>query len=494
MPNGNSHRGRFARLRHGYTRDENNNIVKKVDLPPKPAKEKRIIEPTPAFGIRIPAHGWHCRPYQTSAWDYMTENVTGAGKRACLEWHRRAGKDLFSINLIMHMMTKRQGMYWHVFPMLNQGRKAIWQGYTAGGRRMLDYIPHEIRADINNSEMRIDTKTGCTYQLVGGDDPDKLVGSGPIGVVFSEYAITDPSMWKFISPMLNENGGWALFISTPRRDNHWATLCDFAKGDPTWFYEKLTVDDTYFLDPNGKRQRVINEAQIEEERRQGFDEDHIKQEYWCDRTAAIQGTYYSHLMKQAEEQGRIKDLPVDPYADVHTAWDFGYGDAMVVIAFQLMRTGDIHIVDCFHDTGEGIAYYADILKRKPYARQLRQHFAPWDVLQGSAQTGETMLVAGRKAGITFRVGQRHRVEDGIQAVRSAFPRLYFDRKNCRDLIKALHTYKKKGAEDVNSFGSIPVHDKSSHFADCLRYLCFAQPRRDYRQRQTSSEPANLLTL
>jgi hypothetical protein len=35
-------------------------------------------------------------------------------------------------------------------------------------------------------------------------------------VTFSEFALANPSAWAFIRPMLEENGGWAAFITTPR--------------------------------------------------------------------------------------------------------------------------------------------------------------------------------------------------------------------------------------------------------------------------------------
>ena len=37
-------------------------------------------------------HEWAPRDYQIPAWEYLE----GGGKRACLVWHRRAGKDLFA--------------------------------------------------------------------------------------------------------------------------------------------------------------------------------------------------------------------------------------------------------------------------------------------------------------------------------------------------------------------------------------------------------------
>jgi phage terminase large subunit len=68
--------------------------------------------------------------------------------------------------------------------------------------------------------MLIRFKCGSTWQVIGSDNYDALVGSPPVGVVFSEWALSNPQAWSLIRPILAENGGWAIFITTPRGRNH----------------------------------------------------------------------------------------------------------------------------------------------------------------------------------------------------------------------------------------------------------------------------------
>ncbi len=82
---------------------------------------------------------------------------------------------------------------------------------------------------------------------MGSDHYDAVVGTNPIGVVFSESALSDPQAWNFIRPILAEYGGWALFIFTPRGENHAADLFRMAKGAEGCFAELLIVDDTRFV-------------------------------------------------------------------------------------------------------------------------------------------------------------------------------------------------------------------------------------------------------
>jgi phage terminase large subunit len=61
------------------------------------------------------------------------------------------------------------------------------------------------------------------------------------------------------------------------------------------------------------------------------------------------------------------------------------------------------------------------------------------------------------------------VEDGIQAVRSIFNKIYFEKSKTEKLLEALTIYRKKYDEKNNVYLN-PIHDRSSNFADAMRYL------------------------
>src|SRR3546814_4107581 len=102
--------------------------------------------------------------------------------------------------------------------------------------------------------MFIRVKSGSTWQLVGSDRYNSLVGAGVAGVTFSEFALANPSAWGYIRPMLEENDGWATFITTPRGRNHAKALFDMAKKDMDsggrWFAEISSVHETGALSAN----------------------------------------------------------------------------------------------------------------------------------------------------------------------------------------------------------------------------------------------------
>ena len=138
-------------------------------------------------------------------------------RRECVVWHRRAGKDSVALNLTARDMFRRVGSYWHLFPEQTQARRALWNGIDGQGRRIIDQVfPAALRRRTNAQDMLIEMVNGSIWQMAGSDNYDRLVGSNPVGVVFSEWSLAHPEAWDYIRPILVENGGWALFIFTPR--------------------------------------------------------------------------------------------------------------------------------------------------------------------------------------------------------------------------------------------------------------------------------------
>lgn len=216
--------------------------------------------------IEIP-NNWNPREYQRPLWSYLSNG----GKRAVAVWHRRSGKDSVALNWEAKAIFERVGVYWHMLPLNTQARKVIWDGIDKFGRRMIyQAFPKELIKSVNSQEMKIEFVNGSIWQCVGSDNYDALVGGNPVGVVFSEYSIANPAAWDYIRPILTENGGWALFIYTPRGHNHGYELYNHA-GSDGWFRQILTVEQT----------KAIDIKAVDEERNAGMSESMIAQEFYC---------------------------------------------------------------------------------------------------------------------------------------------------------------------------------------------------------------------
>ena len=398
-----------------------------------------------------------------AAWSYLEQG----GRRAVLAWHRRFGKDSLSLNWAAVASQERVASYWHMLPQANQARKAIWAAVNPHtGQRLIDQaFPHEIREKTLDQEMMIKFKNGSTWQVVGSDNYNALVGSAPAGIVFSEYALADPASWAFLRPILLENKGWALFISTPRGQNHFAKLLSNARTWDDWFAEVLTAEDTGIFDPASlERERLEYIAEHGEE----WGENLFRQEYLCDFSAAIRGAYFGRLMEQAEKDGRVGTFDHDPKHKVGTAWDLGMGDHTVVWCFQLVGT-EIRIIDVIASSGVGLDWYVKQLQAKPYV--FDRHILPHDVEVRELGTGVSRKEVLDRLGMRpITVAPRFTVDDGISALRLLIPRMRFDATRCGRLVEALKVYRAEYDDKLQTLKPTPLHDWASHFADAGRYL------------------------
>ncbi len=399
-------------------------------------------------------------PYKFTPRDYqipLISCIDRGYKRAVCIFHRRAGKDKTLINLITKEALKRIGVYYYLFPTYKQGRKIIWQGIDKAGMKFTDHIPEEIRKRTNDQEMMIELKNGSIIQIIGTDDIDRIVGTNPVGCVFSEYSLQNPKAWDLLRPILAENEGWAVFNYTPRGKNHGYELYEMAKNNPKWFAQILTVDDT----------KAISQEAIEEERLAGMDEDLIQQEFYCSFEAAIQGAYYAKQINKANEDGRITNVPYVENLPVYTVWDLGVGDSTAIWFVQLVNQ-EIRIIDYYEAQGEGLPYYAKVLDEKGY--KYGGHYAPHDIQVREMGSGLSRLETARSLGINFQVVKNISIDDGINAARTIFNRCWFDKEKTKQGVNCLVNYHKEYDEKRKEYKNIPYHDWSSHGADAFRYL------------------------
>lgn len=220
-------------------------------------------------------------------------------KRAAVVWHRRSGKDKTFLNFTIKKMMERVGAYYYLFPTREQAKKVIWEGIDKDGMAFLDHFPKELIENRNDTEKKIKLKNGSIFQIAGTDDFDSLMGTNPIGIVFSEYSLQNPRAWDFFRPILSENGGWAVFNFTPRGMNHAHKLLSIARDNPdTWFSEVLTVDDT----------KTIQMSAIEAERKEGMPEELVQQEYWCKFIDGA-GQFFRRIRQNTYDME--KELPTD---------------------------------------------------------------------------------------------------------------------------------------------------------------------------------------
>lgn len=408
--------------------------------------------------VEVP-YGWSPRPYQLPAWKFLE----GGGERTDLCWHRKSGKDLFALSWTAFAAMKRPGVYWHILPQYNQARKTIWEGRTNAGIPYLDVFPEEIIVKPKENEMMLELVNGSIWQIQGADEPDKLVGPNPVGVVFSEWSLMNPDIYHLtIQPILESNGGWALFIYTARGRNHAYAQRERMRNNTRWFTQLLTIEDTL----NEKGKPIVSKEQVEAMRKEGTPEAFINQEYYCSFEAPMRGAYYEVEMRRAMSDNRITKVPWEPNLMVHTSWDLGSNDQTVIWFFQ-QHYNEIRVIDLYANSGEGLAHYAKVLKEKSYA--YGTHYAPHDITVQELGSGQTRIKTAKDLGITFRTVPKIKdVNDGIEAVRNMLPRCWFNEEKCQKGIEGLKGYRKEWNEKNQCYRDTPLHDWCSDYADAFR--------------------------
>lgn len=429
--------------------------------------------------IQVP-HKYEPRDYQLP---FLAAMDSGC-KRAVVVWHRRAGKEKTCLAGVMtKKMLERVGTYFYVFPTFVQGRKVLWDGADKAGFRFIDHIPKELIENRNDTEMKVRLKNGSLLQVVGSDNFNALMGTNPIGIVFSEYSLQDPVCWGHFRPILAENGGWAVFNFTPRGENHAYLLYELAMAAPFdaaarpdgWFVSLLTAKDT----------QVVSAAVLEQERQEtirldGNDAIH-QQEYYCSFTAPISGAYYAAQLTKAYRDGRVGRVPHETRLAVDTWWDLGINDRMAIWFTQAVGQ-ELRVIDYMEGSGHGLPHYIAAMKEKPYV--YGKHTAPHDIEVRELSTGKTRRDTAAALGIKFDVAPKLPPADGIDAVRALFDKCWFDNEKCRDGLNALKNYRKQYDAKRKTFLNQPYHDWSSNGADAFRYLAVAV---DFKRRDIPAQ-------
>lgn len=395
--------------------------------------------------------------------------VNRTHNRLMAVWHRRAGKDEIVLNAMRELAWKDPGTYWHCFPEQKQARKAIWNGVNGhtGKRRILEAFPETIIKRMQDDDMFIELTNGATFQLIGSDRYDSTVGSGPKGIAYSEWALSNPAAWAYHSPMIRETKGFAAFITTPRGRNHAKTMIDRALTSPDWFAEVLTINDTKALTT-----AELAEALAEYKDLHGEDlgQALFDQEYLCSFNAAILGAFYAREMLAVRNEGRIDAIEPVPGQPVHRAWDIGVKDDTSIWWFQAVGS-KVHILDCYTASGVGVDHYAEVVHAKPY--MAGTDFVPHDAKVKEWGTGRTRVEAMERLGLKPQLVPLAGKMDGIQAARSTLKRCVFHPRTEDKGIAALEQYRREWDDEKKAFKANEVHDWTSHLADAFRYLAMA---------------------
>lgn len=371
-----------------------------------------------------------------------------------------------------------------MLPEYAQARKAIWDAVNphSGKRRIDEAFPLELRKKTRNDEMYIEFVNGSTWQVVGSDRYDALVGTTPAGIVYSEWALSDPAVRAYLRPIIAENHGWQFFITTPRGRNHAYTTFKAAER------EMRAGGDAFAQILDATETGVFTKAQLEHELKayiEDFGEDYgrakFEQEYLCSFEAANLGAILGRSLGLAEKSGRISDsVEFDPLgAPIEISADIGRRDTATWWFWQ-PSMGGYRIVD--HDAGFGIdaeewCYRLKAKIDKYRGQDGRPHLAKiWLPHDARAKTFSakhsaveifTQFFGTDKTAIVPNSSKA----DRINAARVLMPRISFNEAACEEGLNGLRSWAYEYDEEKKVFSSEPLHDWASHEGDGFSYGC-----------------------
>ena len=380
-----------------------------------------------------------------------------------------------------------------MLPEAAQARKAIWDAVNphTGRKRIDEAFPLELRERTLNNEMQITNKNGSTWQVVGSDRFDALVGASPAGIVYSEWALSNPTARAYLRPILAENNGWQIFNTTARGRNHAYTTLKAAENDPNAFAQVLDARQTGVFSEETLASELT--AYIAE-----FGEDYgrakFEQEYLCSFDAANLGSILARALTTAEREGRITDECLfDPAGQpIEISADIGRRDSSTWWFWQPTYDG-YRIID--YDGGFGLdadewaerlqlkllKYRLSDSKNKEGKDALGKIWLPHDARQKSFAAKRSALESFQAHFGANRVWLTPDTSkaDRVNAARVLIPKVSFHETNCALGLDGLRSWSYEYNAEAKIFSSEPRHDWASHDGDGFSYGCviMSQSRR-----------------
>jgi len=264
-------------------------------------------------------------------------------------------------------------------------------------------------------------------------------------------------IWVSFNPDLETDETYQRFVVKPPRD---CIVMRINWSDNPWFPETLR------LEKDALKERDLN----------------AYNQVWegmCRRS--VDGAIFGNEMQQAENDGRLTKVPYDPTKPVHAVCDLGWSDATAwwFVQFIGMET---RLIRYFEGSQRTMTSYLAQLQTFGYVYDTiwLPHDAENKTLAAAGRTIEEIV---RQAGFKTSVMPRVPVVDSINAARTIFPNLWFDRENCADGLNCLRHYRYEVDPESGQFSKSPLHDQYSHGADAFRYIALMIKEPSTRKKQ-----------
>lgn len=372
--------------------------------------------------------------------------------------HRRAGKTVAAVNDLIERASRNplpDPRYGYIAPLLKQAKAIAWMYLKAAAA---PFSPKISEAELYVELTALPNSPRIT--IYGADNPDSFRGMYFDGVVLDEFGnMTENTFTEILLPALIDRRGWAVFMGTPNGPNHFREWFYARKKDPDWLVEWLPVTIT----------RAIGDSDLAEMRKL-MDPEQYAQEMLCSFEAAVRGAIYARQMEQMEAEGRLGSFQFDPITPVDVIMDLGWRD-LTVAGFVQQRPDGLLMGHVYADSLKPIKTYTDYIKKfwKDNKMKPGKVWLPHDARAKTLQTGKSTVELFVKEKIRPKIVPELGLLDGIGVARQGFQFWYVNEDDCEKFPMAMKTYRREYDDKLKTFGTEPVHDWSSHYADMFRY-------------------------
>jgi phage terminase large subunit len=280
---------------------------------------------------------------------------------------------------------------------------------------------------------------------------------------------------------------WEALLPTIRRDPPYGP---FGQGSEVWveFNPELATDETYkrwvLHPPDGTVVVEINywdnpwfpeilRKQMEDSRKKDLDNYNT---VWAGKTRkALVGAIYAKELQAAltDDPCRISPhVKYDRSKPVTVAFDLGRADTMSLWFMQQFGM-DHAAIDYYGNTGFEFSHYLEEIENRKY--RIAKLILPHDAKHKVIQARHSVLQQARDAYGNERVPKPIPATTPltrINAVRSLFPRLFFNEEKTAEGVLALQHYQ-YGVDDNGQRKPNPLHNWASHPADSLGHYALS---------------------
>lgn len=205
-------------------------------------------------------------------------------------------------------------------PTYHQAKRIYWEDLKALVPKIaLDGRPNE-------TELRINLKTGASIYVIGMDKSERIEGSPWDGLVLDEYGNMKPKTWELnVRPALADRNGWAWFVGVPEGRNHYYDLVTKAKADETGTWAVY-----HWLSADILRPEEILQAKMD------LDEQSYAQEYEGAFLSFEGATYYAFT-----RAANVRPTFYRPLDALHIMFDFNIAPGVAAIAQEREELAEI---------------------------------------------------------------------------------------------------------------------------------------------------------